>query len=180
MERYLRGEFGKAEEVGAKNASLFYALDRYSASFKINEWLEHGKIVLSNRYTSANKGHQLGKLDDPTEMHGYLDWINELEYSTLKIPKPDMTLFLHMKPEIGQLLVDKKKAREYTQGEKRDIHEADINHLKNAERAFLFCLKHDNVEKWQRIICFENDNPKTIETIHNEIYETVKNLIDKN
>ncbi|HLC89065.1 MAG TPA: thymidylate synthase, partial [Candidatus Nanoarchaeia archaeon] len=177
VERYLRGEFGSAAEVSAKKASLFYALDRYAASFKIKQKLAEGKMIISNRYVSANKGHQLGKIGDQQEWPDFLDWINQTEYSILNIPVPDLTLFLHMKPEIGQKLVDQKAAREYTHGQKRDLHEADLSHLQNAEKAFLFCLKNDKVENWHRLICFNNDQPKTIDEIHQEIYRKVKEMI---
>jgi thymidylate kinase len=33
---------------------MFYAADRYDASFKIKKWLDEGKIVVSNRYVSSN------------------------------------------------------------------------------------------------------------------------------
>ena len=177
VERYLRGEFGTAKEVQAKQASLFYALDRYAASFQIRKWLEEGKIVIANRYTSANKGHQLGKLSSDEEKKVFLDWINELEYQILRIPVPDLTLFVHMKPEIGQKLVDQKEDREYTQGEKRDIHEADLTHLQDAEKAYFYCLNKDSVENWKKITCFEGTEPKTIELIHQTIFEIVKNNI---
>ncbi len=178
VERYLRGEFGGAKEVKAKQASLFYALDRYAASFQIRQWLEEGKIVLANRYTSANKGHQLGKLNTDEERQKFLDWINEIEYSVLNIPIPDLTLFIHMSPEIGQKLVDMKEAREYTQGEKRDIHEADIGHLQDAEKAYFYCLNNDSIENWKKVICFEGDQPKTIDSIHEEIYEEIKKYME--
>jgi dTMP kinase len=179
VEHYLRGEFGSAKEVTAKQASLFYALDRYAASFKIKKWLEEGKIVISNRYCSANKGHQVGKIKDLEDRKKMLAWINETEYNILKIPIPDKTLFLHMTPEIGQQLVDMKEDREYTQGKKRDIHEADLDHLKDAEDAYLFCLEHDGVENWQHIICFSEDSPRTIESIHGDVYKIVKEILKK-
>ena len=179
VERYLRGEFGTAQEVDAKKASLFYALDRYAASFQIRKWLEEGDIVISNRYTSANKGHQLGKIQDPETMHSFLKWLNELEYDVLGIPVPNLTLFLHMDPIIGQQLVDKKGLRAYIQGEKRDIHEKDVEHLQNAERAYLFCIEHDPQEKWKRILCFNNQQPKTMEEVHQEIYKHVQEMISE-
>ena len=105
-------------------------------------------------------------------MGEFLSWLNEIEYSTLEIPIPDMTLFLHMSPEIGQRLVDKKGERSYTD-RKRDIHEEDLDHLQNAERAYLFCLDNDPVENWQRIVCFEGNEPRTIDDIHAEVYQKV-------
>jgi dTMP kinase len=177
VERYLRGEFGPLKTIGAKKASLFYALDRYAASFDIRDLLNEGTIVIANRYVSSNKGHQLGKIQDPKERTAFLDWVNDLEYNIFEIPKPDLTLFLHMAPEIGQQLVDRKKDREYTRGVKRDIHEDDINHLKNAESAYLFCLENDKSENWKRIVCFEKDNPRPIEEIQKEVYKVIKELI---
>ena len=177
VERYLQGEFGSLNEISAKKASLFYALDRYAASFQIRKWLEEGKIVIANRYVSSNKGHQLGKIKDQQEMKPFLDWINEMEYAILGLPVPDLTLFLHMAPEIGQRLVDQKKERAYTQGKKRDLHEADINHLQNAERAYLFCLEHDRSENWQRMVCFSDKNPRSVEEIHQNIYQKIMKII---
>jgi dTMP kinase len=177
VERYLRGEFGGSHEINAKKGSLFYALDRYAASFTIRKWLEEGKIVISNRYVSANKGHQLGKIAHTEEMHDFLAWVNDMEYSVLGIPVPDVTLYLHMSAAIGQQLVDKKEARDYIQGKKRDIHEADLGHLENAERAYHFCLEHDSIEKWQKISCFSEDSPRTIEDIHKDIYGAVSTVL---
>ncbi len=50
IEEYLNGKYG---QVGPQAASVFYAIDRFDASFKIREWLEQGKIVISNRYVIA-------------------------------------------------------------------------------------------------------------------------------
>jgi len=175
VEKYLRGEFGTSQQVKPKQASLFYALDRYAAKEKIQKWLDEGNIVISNRYVSANKGHQLGKLQEKQEMKDFLDWINDLEYTILQIPKPDLTIFLHMPANISQQLVDKKGTRAYIGGKKRDIHEDDLLHLQNAERAYLFCLDHDFVEKWVKLICFDHKKPKPIKEIHEEIYKLIKN-----
>lgn len=177
VSRYLRGEFGTLEQVGAKKASLFYALDRYAASFQIRDWLSKGIHVIANRYTSSNKGHQLGKIRDPKERLAFLEWVNDLEYNILEIPKPDLTLLLHMDALIGQKLVDNKAAREYLKGKKRDLHEEDADHLKNAENAYLFCLENDKSENWKRVVCFEKDKPKPIKEIHEEIYKIVKEII---
>ena len=58
VEMYLNGDFGTAEEVGPYRASVFYAVDRYASSKKMKKWLDEGKIIVSNRYVSANIGHQ--------------------------------------------------------------------------------------------------------------------------
>jgi len=108
VDDYLTGMFGTAEEVGAYRASVFYACDRYAASMEMKQWLEEGKIVVSNRYVSANMGHQAGKIKDLAEVDKFLLWLENLEYEIFQIPKPDATILLYMPVDIGQQLVDKK------------------------------------------------------------------------
>ncbi|MBW2981791.1 deoxynucleoside kinase [Candidatus Woesearchaeota archaeon] len=174
VEEYLNGKYGTAEEVGPYRASIFFACDRYDASFKIKKWLDEGKIVIANRYTSANMGHQAGKIKDNEERDKYLKWLDNLEFNIFKIPKPDATILLFMPPEIGQKLVDKKGHREYVNGKKRDIHEADINHLKNAAEAYRYCADKFN---WLVIDCAPDNELREIEDISEEILERVKEKI---
>ncbi|NTU50990.1 MAG: hypothetical protein HGA94_00920 [Candidatus Aminicenantes bacterium] len=47
VERYLAGDFGTAAQVGPYRGSMFYALDRYAASFQIRKWLADGDVVIS-------------------------------------------------------------------------------------------------------------------------------------
>ncbi|HCB51190.1 TPA: thymidylate kinase, partial [Patescibacteria group bacterium] len=74
--------------------------------------MAEGKIVISNRYVSANMGHQAGKIHDMKERDVYLEWLDNLEYGIFGIPKPDKNILLYMPTEIGQQLVDKKGDRE--------------------------------------------------------------------
>src|SRR4051812_6009993 len=139
--KYLRGEYGTADEVGPYRGSIFYAVDRYDKSFDIKKWLSEGSTILTNRYVSANMGHQTGKIKGKKQRDTFLEWLNHLEYKLFNIPKPDLTILLFVPPEIGQKLVDKKAARSYTQGKKRDIHEADLDHLKKASEAYKYVAK---------------------------------------
>src|SRR3990172_11995897 len=58
IENYLAGLYGTADEVGPYRASVFYAVDRYDASQKIRRWLTEGRVVVADRYVTANMGHQ--------------------------------------------------------------------------------------------------------------------------
>ena len=172
VEKYLRGEYGPLESIGAKKASLFYALDRYDASFDMRKRLSEGAIIVSNRYVSSNMGHQAGKIGDPTERAECIEWLKELEYGLLELPVPDANILLYVPPEIGQMLVDKKSARAYTQGQKRDIHEADLDHLRKASGAY---LEVANREGWKVIDCMaDSQTLRPIEVIHEEIYAYLK------
>ncbi len=89
VDEYLTGKYGESKDVGPYIASIFYACDRYDASFKIKKWLEEGKVVISDRYLVSNIGHQGGKLmKDKKEWKKYVNWLYNLEYGLFKIPKP--------------------------------------------------------------------------------------------
>ncbi|MFA6269326.1 MAG: thymidylate kinase [archaeon] len=174
VENYLNGKYGSASEVSPKVASIFYAVDRYDASFKIRPWLNDGKVVISNRYVSANLGHQTGKIKDQKERDEFVKWLEDLEYNLFGIPKPDLTILLFMPCEIAQKLVDNKAARAYIGGQKRDIHEADLQHLKDAEKAYL-----DLVDKkgWKLVECSENGSPLPIEKIQEKVLLVVEEFL---
>jgi dTMP kinase len=166
--RFLAGEFGGINEVSPYLAGLPYSGDRWQASPRMKELLEKGIILLCNRYTPANDAHQTAKL--PPEMREeYLRFSEELEYKVYGIPREDAVVFLHVPAEIGQMLVDEKGDRRYVGGQKRDIHEADIDHLKEAERMYLLLAEKN--EHWAQIdCCDEEGNLLPREEIHQLVY----------
>lgn len=177
VEKYLRGEYGTAEEVGPYRASIYFAVDRSDAAKEIRDALARGAIVISNRYVSANKGHQMAKLKNPAEHKKFLDWLNELEYTTLDIPKPDLTILLHVPADIGFDLIAKKDERAYLNGKVRDIHEADRDHLRAAEAAYLSLAQLDSVENWKLIECMEGESLLSIEAVHERLWATVIQIL---
>ncbi len=173
VEQYLNGKYGASGDVNPKKASLFYALDRFHNSVKIRELLAQGTILVSDRYVSANKGHQTSKLSDPAERKAFIEWLNEMEYNILGIPVPDMTVLLHVPADIAYDLVAKKADREYLAGKKRDIHEADKNHLRAAETAYLELPTIDTKEHWTLVECTKQGALLSIEEIHERLWEKV-------
>ncbi|MEK7574948.1 MAG: thymidylate kinase [Patescibacteria group bacterium] len=173
-EKYLRGEYGTAEEVGPYQGSMFYALDRFDKSFEIRKWLSEGKIVVSNRYVSANMGHQAGKIKNKSKREKFLKWLEELEYGIFGIPKPDLTILLYVPPEVGQKFVDQKGERAYTKGKKRDIHEADLQHLKDSAEAYLSVAKK---YKWAVIDYRTKAGILSLAEVQARIWERVAKLL---
>lgn len=174
VEDYLNGNFGTAQEVGPYRASVLYAVDRYAASFEIRKWLDQWKIVIANRYVSSNMWHQAGKIKDPIERDKFLKWLEEFEYWLFDIPRPDKNILLYMPTEIWQKLVDKKWHREYVGWEKRDIHEADLQHLKDAAEAYKYVAqKYD----WTIIDSAPNWELQSIDEIAEKIWIEIKKII---
>jgi dTMP kinase len=171
---YLNGKYGSADEVPPKIASMFYAVDRYDASFGMRKALEEGRIIISNRYVSASMGHQTGKLADPKERDDYLNWLDDLEFNFFGIPRPDLTILLFVPITISQKLIENKGHRAYIGGKKKDIHEADEEHLKQAEQAYLEVAKKYG---WTTIDCTDNGKLLSIEEIHVKVWKVVNDFL---
>lgn len=164
---YLSGKFGdKPDDVNAKTASILFACDRFG-SYK-TQWEEdyrNGKVIIADRYTTSNAIHQASKIHDAQERDEFLDWLFELEYDTLGLPKPDMTIFLNMPFEISSRLM---KERSQKAGEaQKDIHESDLEYL---ERTNKNAIEISKKLGWLEISCVnDKGNLKTVEEIHQEI-----------
>ena len=135
------------------------------------------KIVISNRYVTANMGHQGGKIDGEKEMKEYFDWLYNLEYETFSIPRPDLNIILHVPAEISQRL-SQQRVREDWKGKTNDIHEDNLAHLKNAESVYLEIAR--SFPDFALIECAKNDEIFSKETINDAIFKKVVNLVSRN
>jgi thymidylate synthase ThyX/thymidylate kinase len=97
VREYLRGAYGNPADVNAHTASLFYALDRYEASHRIQEALSTGKVVLANRFTASSRTHQGAKIETAESRREYFEWLEKLEHELLDIPQPDKTFVLRVR-----------------------------------------------------------------------------------
>lgn len=175
VEEYLNGKYGQVGEVDPRVASIFFAADRFDASFQIKQWLAEGKVVISNRYVTANMGHQGAQISDPAERQRYIEWLSELEYGLFKIPKPDLNIILHVSPEISQALVDAKGHRDYVGGQKRDILEANIEHLRAAEKTYLSIAQ--TYPGFKLIECVRDGQIMSREEIAELVWQAVQSVL---
>lgn len=175
VKMYLSGEFGEnAKEISPYIASTFYAADRYATfKTKYQKYYDEGGIILADRYTTANMVHQAGKIDNKEERKKFLDWLWDFEFNLYGLPIPTEVFFLNM-PVEKSLELMKNRENKFTHQDKKDIHEKDINHLKDAHSAACEVAKEYN---WFEINCIKNEKLRTIEDIHEEIYNEIKNHI---
>jgi dTMP kinase len=179
VREYLNGNYGALEDadVGPRRASLFYALDRFDASEKkLKRWLADGTTVIANRYVGSNMGHQGGKIGDEKKRKDFFKWLYELEYGICGIPRPDLNIILHMPAEIAQELVDRKTARDYIGGKKRDLHEENLEHLRHAEKIYLEMAKlfPDN---FAVVECAPDGKLLSIEAIHEKVWTVARKTL---
>ena len=172
VQEYLDGNLGKKPgDVNAYAASLFFSMDRY-ASYKQDwgDFYEAGGLIVADRYTTSNAVHQASKLPE-SERKAYLDWLFDLEYRLLGLPKPDLVIYLDMPTEITEQMM---RRRERTTGTHADIHEQDETYLKNCRANAKEIVKACG---WSVVDCAEDEKPRTPEDIHAQVYQLVKKLL---
>ncbi len=141
---------------------LYYAADRKYNEKDIIEKLDDDYYVICDRYVSSNMAHQGSKIEDPDERFHMYEWIDKLEYWLLNLPKPDMTIFLHVPYSYA---VELKKNRASL-----DEHEKSAEHLKHSETAY---LELKDMYNWQYINCIDDHKMRTIEDINEEIMNII-------
>ncbi len=169
--KFLRGEFGGIDKVSPYLASLAFALDRASVKEQMEELLQKGELIVSNRYATSNMAHQAAKFDDPEEKERFIKWINELEYKVHKIPHEDIVIYLYVPWKIGIELTRQRGSMKYMEG-KDDIHESNIEYRKKVEEMYLDLSTHN--QNWVKIDCVEDGKLLSVEQIHNKVINALK------
>lgn len=166
---YLGGAFGeKPSDVNACAAAAFYAVDRFAA-YK-QDWggyYERGGLILADRYTTSNAVHQGCKVPEE-ELGDFFDWLYDFEYVRLALPKPDLVLYLDVDIETSLRRMREREAATHT---KADIHEKDVDYLKNCLRTGRLAAEHYG---WHRVESVENGRERSIQEKNDEIFETIK------
>ncbi|WP_101475179.1 dTMP kinase [Fusobacterium sp.] len=174
VKMYLAGKFGdNASKVNPYPISTMYAIDRY-ASYKMDwgNFLQNGGIIITDRYTTSNMVHQASKIEDKEEKEKYLQWLEDLEYNKMELPKPDMVIFLNMPTDMAAKLMAERKNK-ITGESQKDIHEKNKEYLKKSyDNACEIAKKYS----WQEIKCVDTEL-KSIEDIGEEIYNLVSSLL---
>ncbi len=176
VKMYLAGEFGNnANCLDAYQASLLYAVDRMCTYKKeIESHYENGEIILFDRYVQSNFIHQCSKIDNIEEKMKFIDWEENLEYDTCKIPRPDLIFFIEMPIEKSLELAHART--EYKTGETKDIHEEDTSYMQKAYDNGMTLASNLG---WNIIHCVDKENNiRTIEDIHEEIMNKVTEFLN--
>ena len=153
---FLRGSFGKLEDVHPKLVALLYAGDRHDFADTIRQWLGEGNLVIADRYVYSNIAFQCAKTSDEKEKYALRNWILGLEYSYYQIPVPDLSIFLNVPTKAAaEAMTDDsvRNGRDYLDGA-RDIHEADLDFQSRVHQEYLQLV--NSVENFHLIPCIDD------------------------
>lgn len=171
VEEYLKGNYGKLDELSPYFINNLYASDRAITWYtKLKTAYEKGDILLLDRYTTSSLIYQSAFFDNIEERTKFINYASDYEYNKLGMKEPDIVIFLTAPFELVNKL---REERPDNAGIANDIYERNVKHMKKIYDNSLFVAKYLS---WNIIECSENGKMKDINAIHNEIYE----LINKN
>lgn len=163
IDRYLKGEFGSLSTTSPYMVSPLYALDRLESQSELFNKLVYNDVVIATRYVISNVAYMSAKLPR-SERSKFKDWLNNLEYKTLRNYKEDLVIFLSLPPEISNSLIEKRQAG--TTPEK-NIHEEDLNYMKAVWQEYInYCQANPNCFK---IDCWQGDKVLSRDAIATQV-----------
>ncbi|RNE49044.1 dTMP kinase [Corynebacterium alimapuense] len=110
----LHGRMGDLTDSAYAMATLF-ALDRHGAKEQLEQYVDSDTVILLDRYVASNAAYSAARL------HGdaVVDWVYDLEFGRLGLPKPDLQVLLDTPPSTAS---------------QRAIHRAELNHERERDR----------------------------------------------
>ena len=165
IKRFLQGEFGDIHSTSPYLCSITYALDRQHAKAEIQQHLQEGTYVITDRYTSSNLAHQGSRCQGSDAQDAFVAWNKTLEYDELHVVPEALVLFLDTPPAIAAKL---RQERAGTQ----DMLEQDADHQQDTYDLYMrLAQKHDH---WHTITCHTDHALCPQEQIQAQIIETLE------
>lgn len=165
---YLNGEYGNPRNLSPYFVASLYTIDIAAVYLsELKPALEEGKMVLLDRYSTSTLMYQASIIKDLEERKKFLEYEKDYIYEKMGIGVPDEVIFLNAPFEEA---VKFRKERTNYEGNSNDIHETDDEYLKGV---------YDNAQyvakdlKMTYIECYKDNNMRTKEDIHEEIYQKV-------
>jgi dTMP kinase len=165
ISKYLKGDFGSKESVTPEIASLFYSMDRYQLQKIIRDRLDEGVTIIADRYTPSNI-FQVAKVK-PEDRPKLWKWIKSLDE---RLPRPDAVIILNVPANVSEKLFSSRECKNDMLENKKDIHEEDMEYQEEVRKTYLEIAKR---ECWIVVECCSGENFRTIEEIHEEVYNMI-------
>lgn len=165
---YLNGEYGNPRDLSPYFVASLYTIDIAAVYLsELKPAIEEGKMVLLDRYSTSTLMYQASIIKDLKERKKFLEYEKDYIYEKMGIGVPDEVIFLNAPFEEA---VKFRKERTNYEGNSNDIHETDDEYLKGVYDNAQYVAKN---LKMTYIECYKDNNMRTKEDIHEEIYQKV-------
>lgn len=171
----LDGKRGDFLAVDPRIASTLFAADRFEAKPRLERWLSEGKVVILDRYVSANMMHQGAKLHDREELESFLGWLDHMEHEVFGLPRPDLIVYLAVPYEVRERLKAQAVSEGKHSAKAADQHEASaaFQEATEARARAIVAEKND----WSAVECTDGEAMRSREEIHEAVYKVVSKVI---
>lgn len=173
VKMFLNEEFGnKVNELNYYQSSILFSVDRL-CTFKTDlRNLPEDTILILDRYIQSNLLYELPLINTEKERKEYKEWLYDLEYNKLELPKPDIVFYLDIPNKLSKQLREKRPTNK--SGQEKDIYESNNTYLEKVYSTGKTLVKE---EKWVEINCTNNEELKSINEIHKEIIDKVLTVL---
>ena len=168
---FLRGELGSVTEVNPYLIAGLYAGDRATARAHIEERLRAGCLVIADRYTYSNLAFQGAKIADPEAKRRFLAWLRRLEFESIGLPAPALTIFFDAPLEFVRAKLSARQSderRSYLQG-KADIHESSLDLQERVALEYRSFAAED-----PSFVAISLASGRSIQDVHRETMQTLE------
>ncbi|MFT7645199.1 MAG: dTMP kinase [Candidatus Paceibacteria bacterium] len=170
VREWLDEKHGNFVDLDPRLASILFAGDRLESRDLITGWLSEGKNVILDRYVSASMLHQGAKITDVGTRGAFLLWLQHLEYDVLKLPRPDLVVYLDVPAEMRHALLATDE-RKLSLGHTETDADYQVAVQNTAQQIV-------ELEKWSVISCLVEEKLRSKNNINTELYGIVRPLLN--
>lgn len=114
----LHGRMGDLTDSAYAMATLF-ALDRHGARATLERFVDSAELLILDRYVASNAAYSFARTGD----EAIIDWVHDLEFGRLGLPRADLQVLLATSPETASQRAISRA--EQDQSRERDRYERD-------------------------------------------------------
>lgn len=173
VKEFLQGQF-KAKKY---QSSLFYTSDRIATFTRklgngktlLDLYHEGGYLFICDRYTTSNFLHQSTTMRRK-ELKSFIRTMEFIEYDLAGLPRPDLVIYLDVEADVSYQNLLKRYNNDLSKLD--DMEKFDV-----LSRVYYNKLRVVKQLKWKQIQCTMDGEMRSIEGIHRNIIQLVKNVI---
>lgn len=156
----LHGTYGDFVGLSPYLSAQPYLLDFAAWKDQIDAALGEG-MVICDRYVSSTVAYHSAKLTGDHAQQ-FVELIEDIAYERLKLPRPDMTVYLQLPVEL---------ARRRMSAKKRDQFERDAGYQGRVAAAYGELAKRTD---WRTVECVKEGSMRSVEDIQEEVRQLMR------
>jgi dTMP kinase len=169
LKEFLKGNLGSTDEIPPIVSTSYYALDiEYTWRNMLKKEYDKGNLIILDRYATTNLIYQTLYVDSLDEKNKLIDSIEDLEYNTFNIKRPDQVIFLDGDFDIINKLRLERKDNE---GIQNDVYERDSKLMKRVYDSAKYVSKYLD---WDIVEVTSGDEMRSIDSINDDIMKLIR------